>query len=110
MELGLKPAATIRFLATGNSYVIQRQTRQKHTLSFFPEVCKAIIDAYKDKVRICPKTEDQWKEVAQKFGSRWSNCLGAIEGKHFAIKKPPRADSWYSWQLQMQGTNFYMFM
>ena len=36
-----------------------------------------------------------WKEVAHKFGSRWSNCLGAIEGEHVAIKKPPIAGSWY---------------
>ena len=36
-----------------------------------------------------------WKEVAQKFGSRWSNSSGATGGKHVAIKKPIRAGSLY---------------
>ena len=52
------------------------------------------IKGYKNVNKIT-KTEDMWKEVTHKFGSRWSNCLGDIERKHVAIKKPARVGSWY---------------
>ncbi|XP_068246781.1 uncharacterized protein [Palaemon carinicauda] len=62
-----------------------------------PEVCKAIIAVYKDEVLCCPKTEDEWKKVAARVSSRWDyhNCLGAVDRKHIAIKKPPNAGSYY---------------
>ena len=60
-------------------------------------MCKAIIAVYKDEVLRCPKTEEEWKEVAATFSSRWNyhNCLGAVNGKHIAMKKPPNAGSYY---------------
>ncbi|KAJ8034252.1 Protein ALP1-like [Holothuria leucospilota] len=60
-------------------------------------MCKAIIAVYKDEVLRCPKTEEEWKEVAARFSSRWNyhNCLGAVDGKHIAMKKPPNAGSYY---------------
>ena len=47
---------------------------------FILEVCKAII----------PKSEKCRKEVAAGFTSRWNyyNYLGAMDGKHIAMKKP----------------------
>nr|XP_006825496.1 PREDICTED: uncharacterized protein LOC100375701 [Saccoglossus kowalevskii] len=44
-----------------------------------------------------PETEEEWKEVATMFSTRWSyhNCLGAVDGKHIAMKKPPNAGSYY---------------
>ncbi|XP_068200473.1 putative nuclease HARBI1 [Palaemon carinicauda] len=64
---------------------------------FIPEVCKAIIAVYKDKVLHCPKTEEDWKEVAPRFSSSWNyhNCLGAVDGKHIAIKNSRNAGSYY---------------
>ncbi len=38
-----------------------------------------------------PTTEDEWKKVASKF-MRYCNfprCCGALDGKHFPIKRPP---------------------
>ena len=44
-----------------------------------------------------PQSEEEWKEVAARFSSRWNyhNCLGAVDGKHIAMKKPPNAGSYY---------------
>ncbi|XP_068235466.1 uncharacterized protein [Palaemon carinicauda] len=89
-----------RFLATGNSYQsLQYSFRVEASTicKFIPEVCKAIIAVYNDKVLHCPKTEEDWKEVAARFTSRWNyhNCLGAVDGKHIAIKKPSNAGSYY---------------
>ncbi|XP_071080849.1 uncharacterized protein [Haliotis cracherodii] len=90
LEVGLKLAATLHFLATENSYPGLQY-------SFIPEVCKAIIEVYKDEVLSCSQTEEEWKEVAEMFSSRWNyhNCLGALDGKYFAMKKPPKAGSLY---------------
>ncbi|XP_034040603.1 putative nuclease HARBI1 [Thalassophryne amazonica] len=92
LDVGLKLATTLRFLSTGNSYTsLQHSFRVDLTTicKFLPEVCKAIIEVYKDKVLRCPKTEEGWKEVAEGFSSRWNyyNCLGAVDGKHVAVKK-----------------------
>ena len=100
LEVGLKLAVTLRFLATGNSYASLQYSFRVHesTISkFVPEVCHAIIEVYKGEVLRCPKTDDQWKDVARRFSSRWNyhNCLGAVDGKHIAIKKPPNSGSVY---------------
>jgi len=81
LEVALKLAATLRFLATGNSYLQYSFRVQVSTIcKFLPEVCKAIIQVYKDEVLSCPRTENEWKEVAEKFSARWNyhNCLGAV--------------------------------
>ena len=73
LEIGLKLAATLRFLATGNSYAsLQYSFRVEGSTicKFLLEVCEAIIAVYKDEVLSCPKTEEEWKEVAEKFSSR----------------------------------------
>ena len=92
LDVGLKLATTLRFLATGDSYKsLQYSFRvASNTISnFVPEVCKAIIEVYKNEVLKCPKTPDEWKAVAEGFSSKWNyhNCLGALDGKHVAMKK-----------------------
>lgn len=44
-----------------------------------------------------PTTHKEWKDVANKFFTRWNfpNCLGAIDGKHIEIKAPPDSGSYY---------------
>ena len=82
LQVGLKLAATLPYLATGNPYAsLQYSFRVEESTicKFIPEVCKAIIAVYKDEVLRCPKTEEEWKEVAAMFSSRWNyhNCLAS---------------------------------
>ena len=58
--------------------------------TFVPEVCEAIIDAYCEEVMVFPRTETQWRSVADEFERKWNSphTLGAIDGKHIAIRCP----------------------
>ena len=42
-----------------------------------------------------PKTASAWEAVANGFQEAWEfpHCLGAVDGKHVAIKKPPHTGS-----------------
>lgn len=99
-EVGLKLAVTLRHLATGNDYSSLQYSFRVSKASicrFIPIVCDAIIDTYKPEVMKCPKSPEEWKNVAQQFASKWNyfNCVGALDGKHVAIKKPRGGGSLY---------------
>ncbi|XP_030844777.1 putative nuclease HARBI1 [Strongylocentrotus purpuratus] len=98
LEPGLKLAVTLRFLATSNSYkTLQYGFRVAHnTISvFIPHVFQAIIDELSDEVLMSPDTPEGWKQVAQSFYNCWNlpHCVGSIDGKHVAIRKPPKTGS-----------------
>ncbi len=42
-----------------------------------------------------PATTEEWQEVARQFADKWQypNCIGAINGKHIAIRAPPNSGS-----------------
>ena len=42
-----------------------------------------------------PQSESDWKTIANGFNNtcNFPNCVGAIDGKHIAIKKPPKSGS-----------------
>jgi hypothetical protein len=44
-----------------------------------------------------PKTEAEWKVIVNGFNDQWNfpNCLGAVDGKHVSLKKPPHTGSYY---------------
>ncbi len=44
-----------------------------------------------------PSTSEEWKEVSNGFLSKWNYpcCIGALDGKHIAIKKPNNSGSQY---------------
>ena len=96
----IRLAVTLRYLATGDSYKsLQYGFRVAHnTISFIiPETCEAIYQVYKDELFRCPTTTEGWKQVASGFSSKWNipHAVGAIDGKHVAIRCPPHGGSIY---------------
>uniref|UniRef100_A0A1Y1MH57 Uncharacterized protein n=2 Tax=Photinus pyralis TaxID=7054 RepID=A0A1Y1MH57_PHOPY len=90
-------AVTLRFLATGDSYTsLQYLFRiSKQLISqIIPEVCQALIECLIDHVKL-PASEDEWKNVAQKFEDIWNfpHCVGAIDGKHVVVQAPIKSGS-----------------
>lgn len=93
-------AATLRFLATGESYSsLEFQFRiSKSTLSnMIPYVCNVIYTVLKDDYLACPQSELEWLNIAKEFQDRWQfpNCLGAGDGKHIRLLCPSNSGSEY---------------
>ena len=100
LEQGLKLAITLRYLASGNSYKsLQFGFRVAcNTISILIiEVCQAIVDELSAEVMVCPTTSEACKEVARGFSNRWNfpHCIGAVDGKHIAIRCPKNSGSFY---------------
>ena len=100
LEPGLKLAITVRFLATGDSYKsLMYSFRVAHNsiCRFLGEVCEAIIAEYANELIKCPVNPTEWLAVAKVFEDRWNlpHCIGAIDGKHVAIRPPPKGGSMY---------------
>lgn len=89
-------AATLHFLATGNTFVeLSYSTRIAHnTLSqLVIETLKAIVSALEGKELTCPSTPSEWETVAEQFHAQWQfpHCIGALDGKHINFR-PARAE------------------
>ena len=100
LDPGLKLAITLCFLATGDSYhTLMYGFRVSHsTISLIVrEVCEAINEEFAAEVVQCPTTPNEWKVVADQFGERWQffHAIGALDGKHVAIKCPRNGGSIY---------------
>ncbi|XP_044766239.1 protein ANTAGONIST OF LIKE HETEROCHROMATIN PROTEIN 1-like [Coccinella septempunctata] len=90
-------AVTLRFLATGDSYhsLMYLMKISKQTISsFMPEVCDAIVEALQGYIKM-PQSGEEWESIAKQFEEKWNfpNCVGAIDGKHIALKAPVRSGS-----------------
>jgi len=60
-------------------------------------VCEAISNAYADQVMVCPTDEAEWAAIAHEYRIKWQvpHALGAIDGKHIALRKPAGSGSLY---------------
>ena len=97
---GLKLGITLRHLASGDNYhSLMYGFRVAHnTISLLiPQVCEAIIAEFYDEVVRVPSTTDEWKVISKLFSDRWQfhHCMGALDGKHVAIRCPKGGGSIY---------------
>ena len=100
LKPGLKLAITPKHLASSNIYKsLQYSFPVAHnTISLFiSEICQVLIDEYQHEVFAFPTNSDERKEVAQKYGERWSfhHTSGALDGKHIAIRSPRPSGTLY---------------
>lgn len=100
LEPGLKLAVTLYYLATGCTFRqgIMALFRVPHNSAstFIPEVLDAIVEEFQHVIKT-PENADDWRELADEFERQWNvpHCVGAIDGKHVAIRKPKNSGSVY---------------
>ena len=95
-----KLALTIRYLASGESYTslpCQFRVGRSTISKFLPEVCRAIQGEFTREYLKCPTNPDEWKEPEREFRIRWNvpHALGALDGKHVALKKLKKTGALY---------------
>ena len=58
------------------------------------EVCSAIVEKLMP-IYFPPLTKNTWLKIANEYETLWHvpHCLGALDGKHFNLKKPPKSGS-----------------
>ena len=96
----MRLAIALRFFATGDSYMsLSYNWYVAHnTISLIvKEVAEAINAEYAEELICPPLTPDKWKEVADRFATRWNfkHTIGALDGKHVRIKCPKNSGSIY---------------
>ena len=64
---------------------------------FVPLVCKAILKEFQQEYLKCPTDPEDWKKIEERFRNRWivPQAVGALDGKHIAIRKPKKSGSEY---------------
>ncbi|XP_055549916.1 uncharacterized protein LOC129732753 [Wyeomyia smithii] len=95
-----KLAIALEYLASGSferhvasSYRVSKSSVRSITIS----VCEAI--RYEMGTENLPCNDNvKWIDTANRFHEKWNfpNCLGAIDGKHVAIRCPPMQEGCFS--------------
>lgn len=69
---------------------IGRSTMQKILVEVCQAITEVLIPIYMPKL-----DQETWKKISNEFEIRWNipHCLGALDGKHFELKKPPGSGS-----------------
>lgn len=88
-----------RYLATGNSFAsLSFSFRLGATTirSIVRSTCEVLWTVLQPSEMPIP-TFEKWKEVADGFFAKWNfpMCIGALDGKHIRLKKPPNTGSQY---------------
>ena len=91
---------TLLYLTTGSFYKIALLgyvVSVPSVSKIVAETCLAIIEVFHDEVMLTPSTEQDWRDISQRFQERWNmpHALGAIDGKHIRIRKPANSGSAY---------------
>ena len=91
ISVGEKLALTIRYLATGESYTslsCQFRVGRSTISKFLPEVCRARMSSPESTSNVL---------LPQMSGKNWrgNHALGALDGKHVALKKPKNSGALY---------------
>ncbi|KAM4022315.1 uncharacterized protein ACNLHF_027482 [Anomaloglossus baeobatrachus] len=90
---------TLRYLATGQSisslhfeFILGRSTIGKIIL----HTCTVLWETLRHHVMQLPSTQE-WMHTSDEFLEKtvFPNCIGAIDGKHIRVKKPPNSASRY---------------
>lgn len=96
-------AIALRYYATGESYAslsFQFRVSRSAISRIVREVSEAIRERLGPIYLETPCTQAEWLQKAKEFYEKWNfaNCIGALDGKHVAIKKPAGS-----------GTNYFNF-
>ena len=100
ISAGLRLAITLRYLASGDNYqssMFGFRVTANTICGIIPDTCHAICEVLREKYFTCPTTPEEWRQVAKGFWEKlnFPLCIGALDGKHVAIKKPARSGSDY---------------
>ena len=93
MFAGERLAVTLRYLASGDfqqTIAVEFRLKKSAVNQIIRKTCEFKWEKLSPKFVKFPSLE-KWKDIANDFGKLWnhSHSLGAIDGKHIAIKTPP---------------------
>lgn len=97
--ISTKSVPYYRYLASGNSFTDMHHYYQLGVSTIrkiVKNVCMAIWEVLKQECLPEPNQED-WVRISNEFEERANvpNCLGAVDGKHIRLVKPPNSASLY---------------
>ena len=96
-------AITLGYLASGDiqqSIAFLLKVGHSTVNKIVNEVCDALWGALQDYISQ-PSSKSDWKNIGSGFENHWNilHCLGAIDGKHMAMKKPAHSGSlWHNYK------------
>ena len=98
ISAGARLAITLRYLATGNTYMSHQfefRVASNTIGKLIPETCKAIYRVLAPDYFKYPTSPQEWKEIADGFQTKWQfpNCVGSLDGKHIRLRPPAHSGS-----------------
>ncbi|XP_077275716.1 uncharacterized protein LOC143904723 [Temnothorax americanus] len=95
----LRLSLTLTYLAQGESMRtkhLEFRVGKSTVCKIIPEVCRAIWLVLQPVV-LPTLDADGWKRISEQYMLKWQfpNCIGALDGRHMEIEKPPCSGSQY---------------